>query len=274
MHWAASSTGTSERIFDERQSGFQCGRVGPSPSAPVMASLLVVAASPSGPVGLVQESTAAGKVIMQSAGTAQTPLLKTLSEDVMQTMSIPKPPPGATPAQVQEAAAEILRRTSSPLTTKATPPRKPAKSRPGWQRWRTRPQRQPKRAASSVSEAPPSPIRKRLRWRCSIPLWAWAWFNSAAPRPFVILFDRRKYAPSSCRRCCFRRRLCCSCPGCRCRTLAGRLSQWTDRVYPFRARLSLRYSVDFHGKRLIDESELGLDLQGRPPLGPGWRLVT
>ena len=90
-------------------------------SSPVMASLLVVAASPSGPVGLVQESTAAGKVIMQSAGTAQTPLLKTLSEDVMQTMSIPKPPPGATPAQVQEAAAEILRRTSSLLTTKATP---------------------------------------------------------------------------------------------------------------------------------------------------------
>jgi hypothetical protein len=87
----------------------------------MMASLLVVAASPSGPIGLVQESTAAGKVIMQSAGTAQTPLLKTLSEDVMQTMSFPKPPPAATPAQVQEAAAEILRRTSALLTAKATP---------------------------------------------------------------------------------------------------------------------------------------------------------
>ena len=58
---------------------------------------------------------------MQSVGAAQTPLLKTLSEDVTQTMAIPKPPPGATPGQVQEAAAEILRRTSALLTTKATP---------------------------------------------------------------------------------------------------------------------------------------------------------
>jgi hypothetical protein len=90
-------------------------------SSPLMASMLVVAASPSGPVGLVQESSAAAKTIMQTAGTAQTPLLKALSEDVTQTMTIPKPPPGATPGQVQEAAAEILRRTSALLATKATP---------------------------------------------------------------------------------------------------------------------------------------------------------
>jgi hypothetical protein len=90
-------------------------------SSPLMASMLVVAASPSGPVGLVQESSAAARTIMQSVGTAQTPLLKALSEDVTQTMAIPKPPPGATPAQVQEAAAEILRRTSALLSTKATP---------------------------------------------------------------------------------------------------------------------------------------------------------
>ena len=44
-------------------------------TAPLMASILVVAASPSGPVGLVQESTAAGKMIIQTAQTAQTPLL-------------------------------------------------------------------------------------------------------------------------------------------------------------------------------------------------------
>jgi hypothetical protein len=90
-------------------------------SAPVMASFLVVAASPSGPVGLVQETSAAGKVIRQTPETAQTPLLKSLSEDVLQTMVIPKPPPGATPEKVQEAAAEILRRTSALLSTKATP---------------------------------------------------------------------------------------------------------------------------------------------------------
>jgi hypothetical protein len=90
-------------------------------SAPVMASLLVAAASPSGLIGLVQESSAASKVIMQTLETAQTPLLKSLSEDVMQTMTIPKPLPGTTPGQVQEAATEILRRTSALLSTKATP---------------------------------------------------------------------------------------------------------------------------------------------------------
>ena len=36
---------------------------------------------------------------------------------------------------------------------------------------------------------------------------------------------------------------------------------------------ALRYSVDFHGKRLIDESELGLDLEGQPTLGPSMRNV-
>jgi hypothetical protein len=90
-------------------------------SSPVMASLLVAAASPSGLIGLVQESSAASKVIMQTSETAQTPLLKSLSADVMQTMTIPKPPPGTTPGQVQEAATEILRRTSALVSTKATP---------------------------------------------------------------------------------------------------------------------------------------------------------
>jgi hypothetical protein len=90
-------------------------------SSPLMASMLVVAASPSGPIGLVQESTAAGKMIVQTTQTAQTPLLKSLAEDITQRMSIPKPPPGATPEQVQGAAAEILKRTSALLAEKATP---------------------------------------------------------------------------------------------------------------------------------------------------------
>jgi alpha-glucosidase len=37
--------------------------------------------------------------------------------------------------------------------------------------------------------------------------------------------------------------------------------------------VALRYSVDFHGKRLLDEGELGLDLQGLPALGPGMHFV-
>jgi hypothetical protein len=90
-------------------------------SSPLMASLLVVAASPNGPIGLMQESAAAARMIMQTAGAAQTPLLKVLAEDVVQTMSIPKPPPGATPQQVQAAAAEILRRSAALLEGKASP---------------------------------------------------------------------------------------------------------------------------------------------------------
>jgi hypothetical protein len=90
-------------------------------SSSLMASILVVAASPSGPVGLIQESTAAGKMIVQSAQTAQTPLLKALAEDLTQHMSIPKPPQGATPEKVQAAASEILKRTSALLAQKATP---------------------------------------------------------------------------------------------------------------------------------------------------------
>jgi hypothetical protein len=90
-------------------------------TAPMMASLLVVAASPSGPVGLIQESTAAGKVVTDAAATAQTPLLKELAQDLSEKITIPRTPEGATPAKVQAAAAEILRRTSALLIAKATP---------------------------------------------------------------------------------------------------------------------------------------------------------
>jgi alpha-glucosidase len=35
----------------------------------------------------------------------------------------------------------------------------------------------------------------------------------------------------------------------------------------------LRYAVEFHGKQLMVESELGLELEGQAPLGPGMRLT-
>jgi hypothetical protein len=90
-------------------------------TAPLMAAILVVAASPSGPVGLVQESAAAGKMILEAADSAKTPLLKSLAEDMKSSFAIPKPPPGASPAAVQLAATEILQRTSDLLEKKATP---------------------------------------------------------------------------------------------------------------------------------------------------------
>ena len=90
-------------------------------TSPMMAAALVMTASPSGPVGLVQESAAAGTMIVEAANTAQTPLLKSLADDMKSSISIPRVPPGATPAAVQEAATEILRRTSELLGNKATP---------------------------------------------------------------------------------------------------------------------------------------------------------
>jgi hypothetical protein len=90
-------------------------------SAPLMASVLIVAASPSGPLGIVKESAAAGRMILQAGSTAQTPLLKTLAEDLRAKMSIPTPPAGAMPVQIQAASAEILKRTSDLLAQKATP---------------------------------------------------------------------------------------------------------------------------------------------------------
>ncbi len=37
---------------------------------------------------------------------------------------------------------------------------------------------------------------------------------------------------------------------------------------------SLRYAVEFHGKRLFEDSALGLKLQGQSPIGPGMRQVS
>jgi hypothetical protein len=90
-------------------------------SSPVMAGLLVMVASPSGPVGLVQESSAMSRLVLEAATSAQTPLLQSLAEDMKSSMSLPKMPAGATPAAIQEAATEILRRTSNLIEEKATP---------------------------------------------------------------------------------------------------------------------------------------------------------
>jgi hypothetical protein len=90
-------------------------------TSPMMAGILVVVASPSGPVGLVQESAAMSRMILEAANSAQTPLLKALADDMKSSMSFTKPPSGATPGAVQQAATEILRRTSELLGKKATP---------------------------------------------------------------------------------------------------------------------------------------------------------
>ncbi len=37
---------------------------------------------------------------------------------------------------------------------------------------------------------------------------------------------------------------------------------------------ALRYAVEFHGKRLVDHSKLGLEIAGQPALGPGMRSTS
>jgi hypothetical protein len=90
-------------------------------TAPMMAAIMVVTASPSGPVGLVKESAATGKMILEAADSAKTPLLKSLAEDMKSTFKIPPAPPGTSPEAVQTAATEILKRTSDLLAKKAAP---------------------------------------------------------------------------------------------------------------------------------------------------------
>ena len=90
-------------------------------AAPMMATIMVVSASPSGPVGLVKESAAASRMILEAADSATTPLLKSLADDMKNSLSIPRTPPGASPEAVQTAATEILHRASDLLGTKAAP---------------------------------------------------------------------------------------------------------------------------------------------------------
>ena len=40
------------------------------------------------------------------------------------------------------------------------------------------------------------------------------------------------------------------------------------------ASSALHYIVEFHGKRVLDESLLGLKFDGQPPLGPGMKQIS
>ena len=90
--------------------------------SPLMASMLVVAADPSGPVGLLKESAATAKMMLQAGGSARTPLLKSLVDDMRQNMSLPtRPPAGTGVAAVKENSLNKLKQTSELLAKKATP---------------------------------------------------------------------------------------------------------------------------------------------------------
>lgn len=90
--------------------------------SPYRASMVVVAASPSGPIGLIQESAAAAKMMLQAGESAKTPLMQSLVQDLRQKLSLPVlPAAGESTDPLTEDALAKLKQTSDLLATKATP---------------------------------------------------------------------------------------------------------------------------------------------------------
>ena len=89
--------------------------------APLMASLMIVAASPSGPLGLAKEFSAASHVILEAAEKAKTPLVQAVSQDLKEVVSWPRVQEGSDPGRVQDLALNALKRAATVLRAKATP---------------------------------------------------------------------------------------------------------------------------------------------------------
>lgn len=89
--------------------------------APLASSMVIAAASPSGPVGLMKESMAASRVVIDSAQNARTPLLQALTQDLKQAMTMPRRPEGGGASAIMESALNTLRQTSELLDRKASP---------------------------------------------------------------------------------------------------------------------------------------------------------
>ena len=102
--------------------------------APTMAGLVVVAASPSGPLGVIQESIAVGKILADAkAQTSSSELLNALVADLAtpegrQTLQ-PSELRGKSPDQIKSYALDACRKAAALLDQKA-----PADS-PAFKRW-------------------------------------------------------------------------------------------------------------------------------------------
>lgn len=88
--------------------------------APLTASLIVVAASPSGPIGLLKESAAASKMMLSAASASQSPLLNALTEDLRRNVALPELPRTADPAQLRASAMETIKASAALLGSKAS----------------------------------------------------------------------------------------------------------------------------------------------------------
>jgi hypothetical protein len=86
--------------------------------APFMASKLVIAAGPSGPVGRKKEITAANKAVAEAAD-ARTPLLRSLCQDLKQEASFPRLDEER--RSFHDRAVAILKQVGGLLERKASP---------------------------------------------------------------------------------------------------------------------------------------------------------
>ncbi|MCI0549040.1 MAG: hypothetical protein L0027_17385 [Candidatus Rokubacteria bacterium] len=101
--------------------------------APVQAGLVVVAASPSGPIGVIQEMFALGKLIAEAKGEAgANELVKTLVADLTEGGRPPEPTEarGMSPDKIEAWALDGLRSVGALVAKKA-----PGAEADGFKRW-------------------------------------------------------------------------------------------------------------------------------------------
>lgn len=87
--------------------------------APFMTGLVVVAASPSGPIGLLKESAATAKMVMQELAECKTELMQSLATDLKATMQAAKLD-SHDPATVRAKALEACRQAAAVVNAKAS----------------------------------------------------------------------------------------------------------------------------------------------------------
>jgi hypothetical protein len=123
--------------------------------APFMAGLAVVAASPSGPFGVIKEMFAVGKMLAEvKTQGASNELVKALVADLetgAREQSAPAELQGKSPDQVRSYAIESLRQ--SLRSSRRRPSLRPRGSTNGWFPWPRRSLKPPRRVASLASEA-------------------------------------------------------------------------------------------------------------------------
>ena len=87
--------------------------------APFMTGMVVVAADPSGPIGLMQESAAASGMVLDVIKGAETELMKSIGEDLKASLQIPKLASHSQEA-VRAAGLDIIRRASNAVRAKGS----------------------------------------------------------------------------------------------------------------------------------------------------------